>query len=42
MAVEPVYTGKLFFALHQQILAGEYPRGTQIVALHTGGIFSHA
>lgn len=36
--LEPVYTGKLFFALCDQIANGEYARGTQIIALHTGGV----
>lgn len=40
--VEPVYTGKLFHALCEQVERGEHPPGSQIIALHTGGIFSHA
>ncbi len=38
--VEPVYTGKLFYALYDQISRGEYAPGTQIIAVHTGGIYS--
>ena len=36
--VEPVYTGKMFFALHQLCLAGEFKHGEKIVAIHTGGL----
>jgi len=36
--LEPVYTGKLFYALCDQIARGEYSPGSQIIALHTGGI----
>lgn len=36
--VEPVYTGKMFFALHQLCLAGEFKPGEKIVAIHTGGL----
>ena len=36
--LEPVYTGKLFYALCDQIAKGMYAPGCQIIALHTGGI----
>ncbi len=36
--IEPVYTGKLFYALWRRIARDEYPVGTQIIAVHTGGI----
>jgi 1-aminocyclopropane-1-carboxylate deaminase len=36
--LEPVYTGKLFYALCDQIARGEYSPRSQIIALHTGGI----
>ncbi|GGD64967.1 1-aminocyclopropane-1-carboxylate deaminase/D-cysteine desulfhydrase [Lacimicrobium alkaliphilum] len=36
--IEPVYSGKLFFAL-QQLIAGDYfSPGSRILALHTGGL----
>jgi 1-aminocyclopropane-1-carboxylate deaminase/D-cysteine desulfhydrase-like pyridoxal-dependent ACC family enzyme len=35
--LDPVYTGKLFYALAQMHEAGEFSPGTRIVALHTGG-----
>ena len=38
IAIEPVYSGKLFFALKHMTEAGEFPRGSTIVALHTGGL----
>lgn len=36
--VDPVYTGKLFLALKCQLQAGRFPRGTTLVAIHTGGL----
>jgi 1-aminocyclopropane-1-carboxylate deaminase/D-cysteine desulfhydrase-like pyridoxal-dependent ACC family enzyme len=36
--LDPVYTGKLFYALDQMHQAGDFPVGTRIVALHTGGL----
>ena len=36
--VEPVYTGKMFYALHKLALAGHFQPGEQVVALHTGGL----
>jgi len=37
-SIEPVYTGKLFWALKELIKAGEIPRGAEIIAIHTGGV----
>ncbi len=36
--LEPVYTGKLFYALHQLARAKTFREGERIVALHTGGL----
>ncbi|MEG3754583.1 1-aminocyclopropane-1-carboxylate deaminase/D-cysteine desulfhydrase [Psychromonas arctica] len=36
--VEPIYTGKMFYALWQLIEQDYFPRGSNIVALHTGGL----
>ena len=36
--VEPVYSGKLFFALKAMIESGQFAKGTRIVAVHTGGM----
>lgn len=36
--IEPVYTAKLFFGIFSMIEADAFPRGAQIIALHTGGI----
>lgn len=36
--IEPVYTGKMFYGLWKRVASGEYPRGTQIIAVHTGGV----
>ena len=38
LPLEHVYTGKLFFALCDQIRRGEFAPGSEIIALHTGGI----
>lgn len=38
IALEPVYTGKLFYALCDGVERGEFPRGTRLLALHTGGL----
>ncbi|WJG08684.1 pyridoxal-phosphate dependent enzyme [Aliiglaciecola sp. LCG003] len=36
--VEPVYSGKLFFALKQMIEQGYFPANSKILAIHTGGM----
>jgi 1-aminocyclopropane-1-carboxylate deaminase len=36
--IEPVYTGKMFYALHQLCLMGEFKPSEKIVAIHTGGL----
>lgn len=36
--IEPVYSGKLFFALRDLIANGYFPDGSRILALHTGGL----
>ena len=36
--IEPVYTGKLFYALFDLIEKGAIPAGTEVLALHTGGV----
>jgi 1-aminocyclopropane-1-carboxylate deaminase len=36
--LEPVYTGKMLFALHQLYQRGEWDPGVPVVALHTGGL----
>lgn len=36
--LEPVYTGKLFFALSDLASQGYFNRGDEVVAIHTGGI----
>lgn len=37
--LEPVYTAKLFSGVLGRIGKGQYPAGSQIVVLHTGGIY---
>lgn len=36
--IEPIYSGKMFFALDDLIKQGYFPAGSRIVALHTGGL----
>lgn len=36
--LEPLYTGKLLLALHDEVAAGRVARGTRIVAIHSGGL----
>ncbi|MBO3276543.1 1-aminocyclopropane-1-carboxylate deaminase/D-cysteine desulfhydrase [Pseudomonas schmalbachii] len=36
--LEPLYTGKLLLALHDEVQAGRAPRGSRIVAVHSGGL----
>ncbi|MCY7296147.1 1-aminocyclopropane-1-carboxylate deaminase/D-cysteine desulfhydrase [Alteromonas sp. a30] len=36
--VEPVYSGKLFYAIMQLIEQGFFPKGSRLLALHTGGL----
>lgn len=36
--IEPVYTGKMFFALYDLIKKDNLPAGSRILAVHTGGL----
>lgn len=36
--LEPVYTGKMFYGLFDLIQKDYFPKGSRIVALHTGGL----
>lgn len=36
--LDPVYTGKLVFGIFDQIKKGFFPEGSQILAIHTGGL----
>lgn len=38
LPVEPVYSGKLFFALKSLCQSGFFPAGSKVLALHTGGL----
>ncbi len=40
--LEPVYTAKMLFGLFDLIAQGFFPRGTTIVAIHTGGLQGRA
>jgi 1-aminocyclopropane-1-carboxylate deaminase/D-cysteine desulfhydrase-like pyridoxal-dependent ACC family enzyme len=36
--LEPVYTGKMMYGIYEMIQKDHFPRGTKIVAIHTGGL----
>jgi len=36
--LDPVYTLKLFFAIFQLAESGYWPRGTRLLAVHSGGL----
>jgi 1-aminocyclopropane-1-carboxylate deaminase/D-cysteine desulfhydrase-like pyridoxal-dependent ACC family enzyme len=36
--LEPVYTGKMMYGLYDMIRKDHFPRGTKIIAIHTGGL----
>ena len=36
--LEPIYTGKLFFGIYDLIKNDYFPRGSSILAVHTGGL----
>lgn len=38
IALEPVYTGKMLYAIYDLAQQGYFPPGTRIIALHTGGL----
>ncbi len=40
LVLDPVYTGKAFHALLQELDSGRFERNDDIVFLHTGGLFS--
>lgn len=42
IALEPVYTGKMFYGLFDLISKGFFTKGTRIVAVHTGGLQGNA
>lgn len=39
LIVDPVYTGKAFYGLKDQIAKGRFKKGEKILFIHTGGIF---
>lgn len=38
LALEPVYSGKMFYAIYQMLAAGEIALGSELLAIHTGGM----
>jgi len=37
--IDPVYTGKMLFALYDLAAKGHFKKGERILAVHTGGIW---
>ncbi|WP_161888972.1 1-aminocyclopropane-1-carboxylate deaminase/D-cysteine desulfhydrase [Pontibacter russatus] len=40
--LEPIYTGKMFYGLFDLVRQGYFPKGSRIVAIHTGGLQGNA
>lgn len=38
ISLDPIYTGKLFFGIFDAIAKGKFPKGSKILAIHTGGL----
>jgi len=38
VALDPVYTGKMLYAVHQRLRSGEYAATAPLLAVHTGGL----
>lgn len=38
IALDPIYTGKLFYAIQMMSINNEFPDGSTILAIHTGGL----
>jgi 1-aminocyclopropane-1-carboxylate deaminase len=38
LPLDPVYTGKLLWAVREEVIKGRFSRGVTILALHTGGL----
>lgn len=38
--LEPIYTGKLFYALYDLLAQDYFPKGSKVVGIHTGGLQS--
>jgi 1-aminocyclopropane-1-carboxylate deaminase len=36
--LEPVYTGKMMWSVYERIAGGQIPAGSEVIAIHTGGI----
>ena len=36
--IEPVYTGKLFYAVYDQVQRGAVPSGSKVMVVHSGGV----
>lgn len=38
VALDPIYTGKMMYGIFDMVANGEIPKGSTIVAIHTGGL----
>lgn len=39
MVLDPVYTGKAFYGMIQEIQKGRIPKGSNVLFIHTGGVY---
>ncbi|MFD2248535.1 1-aminocyclopropane-1-carboxylate deaminase/D-cysteine desulfhydrase [Pontibacter ruber] len=42
LPLEPIYTGKMFYGIIDLIRKGYFPKGSRIIAIHTGGLQGNA
>lgn len=40
--LDPVYTGKMLYGILEEVRKGRFPRGSRILAIHTGGLQGNA
>ncbi len=38
LSLDPVYTGKMLYALHQKLICGKVPAGSRVLIIHSGGL----
>jgi len=38
MSLDPIYTGKMMFGIFDMINMGQFPKGSKLLAIHTGGL----
>jgi len=38
ISLDPIYTGKMMFGIFDMINTGQFPKGSKLLAIHTGGL----